>query len=132
MGFIHTLIGPDHYLPFIVISKARNWSRTKTAVITFLCGLGHVLSSVVLGMVGIAAGISLEWLVSTESHRGEIAAWLLTAFGLLYCIWGIRQAILNRPHTHKHVHMGGNEHVHEHTHNGKHVHIRMTRKIRTK
>ena len=30
IGFIHTLIGPDHYLPFIVLSKARNWSTKKT------------------------------------------------------------------------------------------------------
>ena len=22
IGFIHTLLGPDHYLPFIVLSKA--------------------------------------------------------------------------------------------------------------
>jgi ABC-type nickel/cobalt efflux system permease component RcnA len=122
LGFIHTLIGPDHYLPFIVISKARGWSRGKTAVVTFLCGLGHVASSVVLGMVGIAAGLSLEWLVSTESNRGDIAAWLLTAFGLLYCIWGLRQAWLNRPHTHRHAHLAGSEHEHEHTHSSNHAH----------
>ncbi|MFC1674536.1 hypothetical protein ACFL1K_01385 [Candidatus Omnitrophota bacterium] len=26
IGFLHTLFGPDHYLPFIVMSKARQWS----------------------------------------------------------------------------------------------------------
>jgi hypothetical protein len=54
IGFIHTILGPDHYLPFIVLSEARKWSLRKTMLITFFCGLGHVLSSVVLGLVGIA------------------------------------------------------------------------------
>ena len=27
IGFIHTLTGPDHYLPFIVMSKARKWTQ---------------------------------------------------------------------------------------------------------
>ena len=48
LGFVHTILGPDHYLPFIVLSEARKWSLRKTMLITFLCGLGHVLSSVVL------------------------------------------------------------------------------------
>ena len=37
IGFFHTLLGQDHYLPFIVMSKARNWKIIKTLSITFLC-----------------------------------------------------------------------------------------------
>jgi len=51
VGLIHTLIGPDHYLPFIVMAKARKWSPLRTGWITLLCGLGHVGGSVVLGVV---------------------------------------------------------------------------------
>ncbi len=29
IGFFHTLFGPDHYVPFIVMSKARKWSFSK-------------------------------------------------------------------------------------------------------
>ena len=29
IGFFHTLFGPDHYLPFIVMGKARKWSVKK-------------------------------------------------------------------------------------------------------
>ena len=46
LGVIHTLLGPDHYLPFIVLSKARNWSRPRTLWITFISGVGHVSGSV--------------------------------------------------------------------------------------
>ena len=118
----HTLLGPDHYLPFIVMAKARRWSLRKTAWITVLCGLGHIVGSVVLGLVGIAAGVALHVLELTETVRGEIAAWLLMAFGLVYGAWGVRQAIRNRPHTHRHVH-AGHDHAHTHTHAGTHVHV---------
>jgi hypothetical protein len=53
LGFFHTLLGPDHYLPFIMMSWARGWSGLKTGLITFLCGLGHICSSVVLGLIGV-------------------------------------------------------------------------------
>jgi hypothetical protein len=56
IGFVPTVLGPDHYLPFVAMSHARNWSRLRTIVITALCGVGHVLSSVVLGLVGLGAG----------------------------------------------------------------------------
>jgi len=122
IGFVHTLVGPDHYLPFIVLSKSRGWSVRKTTVITLLCGAGHVASSVLLGAIGIAAGIALGSLELTESVRGEVAAWLLTAFGLVYLVWGIRAAVRNRPHTHRHAHLGSTEHGHEHTHDADHAH----------
>ncbi|MCW4043142.1 MAG: hypothetical protein NWE90_05410, partial [Candidatus Bathyarchaeota archaeon] len=81
IGFVHTVLGPDHYLPFIVISRARNWSLPKTLLISFFCGLGHVLSSVVLGFVGIALGVAVLRLETVESFRGGAAAWLLIGFG---------------------------------------------------
>ena len=83
IAFFHTLLGPDHYLPFIVVSKARQWSLAKTTWVTFLCGLGHVVGSIVLGLLGIAAGIALKRVELIESIRGNIAAWFLMAFGIV-------------------------------------------------
>ncbi len=123
IGFIHTVTGPDHYLPFIMMSKARNWSDAKTAAITFVCGIGHVMSSVVLGLIGVAFGVALVKLELIESFRGDIAAWLLTAFGFTYFVWGVWRVIKNKPHTHSHIHEEGTPHSHEHNHNGVHVHV---------
>jgi len=123
IGFAHTLLGPDHYLPFIVLSKARSWSTKKTVLITFLCGLGHVLSSVVLGFAGIALGVAVSRLEVVESLRGEISSWVLIGFGVMYTAWGIRRAFRNRPHTHFHAHGEGEAHTHEHGHVGEHVHV---------
>lgn len=92
-------------------------------LITFLCGLGHVLSSVVLGLIGIAVGISVTRLVSVESFRGNIAAWLFIAFGLVYMIISIRNLIKKRKHSHSHFHIDGEKHVHEHNHHKEHTHI---------
>lgn len=101
IGFTHTLFGPDHYLPFIALSKARKWNLGKTLCITFLCGLGHVLSSVILGLLGVTLGWAVVGLEIFESTRGEIAAWLLIIFGLLYFIWGMKKAFQNKPHSHE-------------------------------
>jgi sulfite exporter TauE/SafE len=123
IGFFHTLFGPDHYLPFIMISWARKWSTVKTAVITLLCGLGHIGSSVVLGLIGVALGLAVKKLEFVESFRGNIAAWLLIAFGLAYLIWGLRRAYRNQPHSHHHTHFGIDTHSHSHSHFEEHTHI---------
>lgn len=123
LGFIHTALGPDHYLPFIMMGRARRWSLSRTAMITFLCGLGHVLSSVVLGLVGYFVGMQVMKLEAFEAFRGSIAAWLLIGFGFAYFIWGVHRAIRNTPHRHVHVHGDKGEHEHAHTHTHQHTHV---------
>ena len=123
IGFLHTLLGPDHYLPFIVMGKVRKWSMVKTTWITLLCGVGHVGSSVLLGFIGIALGLAVTKLVVVESFRGNLAAWALIAFGLVYFVWGIRRALKNKPHEHSHFHADENIHIHQHVHTEEHVHV---------
>ena len=123
VAFLHTLFGPDHYVPFIVMSKAGKWSTIKTTWITILCGIGHVGSSIILGFVGIGLGIAVAHLQSLESIRGNIAGWIVIAFGLIYTIWGIRRAYRNKPHTHWHPHSDGHIHDHTHVHSEEHTHV---------
>ncbi len=123
IGFLHTLLGPDHYLPFIVMSRARQWSSLKTAVVTTLCGIGHVGSSVLLGMIGIALGLAVAGLKAVEAFRGDLAAWALIAFGLVYMAWGVRRAWRGKTHEHRHQHAEAVSHAHEHDHGGEHVHV---------
>lgn len=100
LGFVHTILGPDHYLPFIVLSKARKWSSNKTMWITFFSGIGHVGSSVLIGLLGIALGFSLNKLENIEAFRGELVGWMLLAFGVLYTIYGIYKYIKSSHHFH--------------------------------
>jgi sulfite exporter TauE/SafE len=122
IGFIHTVLGPDHYLPFIVLSQSRKWSMRKTTLVTILCGTGHVLGSLLLGIIGISFGIAVTNLEIIESTRGNIAAWALTTFGFVYLVWGIRMAIRNKSHSHFHDHIDGLVHEHKHTHTKDHSH----------
>ena len=152
LGLVHTVIGPDHYLPFIVIGRARRWTLRKTLGVAFLAGLGHILSSVLLGFLGIGLGIAVGKLEGVESTRGEIASWLLIGFGLAYFVWGVRRAWKDKPHTHLHDHAAvaqpaghdhdahrepapapaavepapGRDHLHEHAHShaaAEHAHV---------
>ena len=123
IGLLHTLLGPDHYLPFIVMARARKWSLAKTTCITAMCGAGHVLSSIVLGIIGIALGISINKLEAIESFRGGLAAWLLIAFGVGYFAWGVIRARKSRPHVHWHAHGDASMPIHKHTHSKDHLHL---------
>ncbi len=123
IGFLHTVFGPDHYLPFIVMGRARRWSLGKTSLITLLCGIGHILSSVLIGAVGIVLGVVVFKLEALEAFRGNIAAWALIGFGFAYFVWGLHQAIKNRPHRHLHIHGTWPEHAHEHSHTREHAHV---------
>jgi sulfite exporter TauE/SafE len=104
------------------MSRARRWSLARTGVITLLCGVGHVLGSIALGLIGVALGIAITRLETFESFRGSIAAWLLIGFGLAYFVWGIHRAIRNRPHEHAHIHDDNEVHVHKHVHHKEHAH----------
>jgi sulfite exporter TauE/SafE len=116
IAFLHTATGPDHYLPFIALSKARGWSLGRTIFWTIVCGCGHVWSSVFLGLGGAALGWSLSKVSWLENVRGGIAGWVMLAFGLLYGIWGLYRAYKNNPH--KHFDLGDNNdiYVYEHKH----------------
>lgn len=129
VGFIHTVTGPDHYLPFVVIAKARKWTMAKTSLITLACGIGHVGSSVVLGGLGIALGVMLSKIEGVESFRGNLAAWAFVFLGLGYMVWGIYRALRNKPHQHIHYHAGETTHDHAHTHVQHHDHVHKKEKI---
>ena len=123
VGVVHTLLGPDHYLPFIAMARARGWSGPRTLAITLACGLGHVGASLVLGALGVVFGWSLTGLSRIDEARGNIAVWLLVGFGLAYAAWGVRSAARSRPHRHLHAHDNGTLHSHGHTHRGEHAHV---------
>lgn len=116
ISFLHTITGPDHYLPFIALSKARGWSFSKTIFWTVVCGCGHVWSSVLLGLIGAGIGWSLSNLQGFEGIRGGVAGWMLLGFGLLYCVWGLHKAVQNRKHKHFDLADDGSVYVFEHHH----------------
>ncbi|MFI3259948.1 MAG: hypothetical protein R3Y16_07630 [Rikenellaceae bacterium] len=116
IAFLHTSVGPDHYLPFIVLSKSRGWSLSKTILLTIVCGAGHVLSSVILGIIGVFVGWQLSEVEIFQDIRGNMSSWALLIFGVAYLIYGVMQT--RKPQAHKHFDvMGDDVYVYEHKHN---------------
>ncbi|SFN51769.1 Sulfite exporter TauE/SafE [Chitinophaga sp. YR627] len=113
---LHTVTGPDHYIPFIALSRVRGWKIGKTVAWTLLCGIAHVGSSVLLGLLGIGLGWSLSRISGVEDLRGGLAGWALLTFGLLYTIWGLKRAWSNKVHKHFDVYDNGEIYVYEHKH----------------
>lgn len=124
LAAVHTLIGVDHSIPFIVLGRARGWSLRRTLGVTGVCGVAHVLSSVLIGLVGVMLGVALERLSWLESARGLVAAWLLIGFGLTYAAWGLWRSSRGQLPTVRdtppdgptrgpaHTHRGGSAHAH--------------------
>ncbi|MEW5798347.1 MAG: hypothetical protein AB1728_05020 [Bacteroidota bacterium] len=99
VGALHSL-APDHWIPFVALARAQQWSRWKTTYSVFLAGLGHVSSSVVIGLIGIVVGMATEHVSGWETIRGDVASLLLIGFGVAYMIYGLKQ--LGKGHTHTH------------------------------
>ncbi len=127
VGVVHTILGPDHYLPFVAMARAGGWTVPRTLAVTTACGLGHVAGSVAIGLVGLALGVAVMRLETLEAFRGDTAGWLLIGFGLVYFVWGLVRAFRSRSgghgHAHVHAHADGTVHAHEHTHHGEHLHV---------
>ncbi len=84
---VHTLI-PDHWLPFVVVSRSEGWSDRKTGAMTAASGALHVTISIALGLAVLLAGRGAEAAVESIGHLLETtSAWLLICFGGVYMTW---------------------------------------------
>ena len=97
---VHTITGPDHYLPFIAIAKSRGYSLKKTLLWTFVCGLGHIGSALViaLGFVYLSHLITDTRFTWIEDNRSDLAAYALIGLGGAYLLWALRHRWLHKHH----------------------------------
>ena len=107
VGSLHSL-APDHWVPIAAVARARNWSRARTARVSFICGLGHVTVSVLLGLLALMFGAQL--FESLGERMVSVAGFLLIGFGVAYAVWGMLGAFAHRIHGHHHHHY---DHVHD-------------------
>lgn len=92
----HTLI-PDHWLPFVLVGRARGWSSRTTALVSGLSAVVHVALSAVLGLLAIGAGELVAKAIGHQLERASGA--LLVVFGTAYALWAWRKG--------GHFHPGG-------------------------
>ncbi|MFZ5973773.1 MAG: hypothetical protein ACOYXA_19505 [Bacteroidota bacterium] len=93
LSILHALI-PNHWLPVLAISRKENWSIGETTYVTFLSGLSHALSTILIGVVIGWLGVRLAENITSFAHL--IAPIILIALGLFY---------IYQHHRHKHFHL---------------------------
>ncbi|MDB6166835.1 MAG: hypothetical protein JWQ83_1975 [Lacunisphaera sp.] len=66
-AFLHAAI-PTHWLPFVIVGRARGWSRRRILTAVALAGGGHIVATTALG-VGLAwFGVGLNERFDTAFH----------------------------------------------------------------
>jgi ABC-type nickel/cobalt efflux system permease component RcnA len=117
VGVLHTLV-PDHWAPIVVLGRQQGWSISRTVRAAIIAALGHVTSTLALGVVLWAVGASLA---ARYGHAVSlVAALAMIVFGawIAYQGWKeMREAHAEGvAHSHAHAHEGGLRHVHPHRH----------------
>lgn len=92
VGFFHTILGPDHTLPIVALSQAGRWRMAKTLLFTFCCGIAHIVSAVLIGVVGLRLGSNMLNLAGIEALRAEVVAWSFILWGMTFLLWGLRKS----------------------------------------
>ncbi|MCC6414516.1 MAG: hypothetical protein IT582_01195 [Opitutaceae bacterium] len=83
VAFFHAAI-PTHWLPFVLVSRARSWSRAKTIGVALFAGLGHVALTSALGLLVAWFGFQLD---EEIGHAfGPVAGGALILIGA-YFLW---------------------------------------------
>lgn len=93
LSIFHALI-PSHWLPVLAIGRQENWPVRQILWVTFLAGLAHVLSTVLLGSALAAAGGAMAG--QAEVFAQWMAPAILVALGGYY-VW--------RHYYHHHFHL---------------------------
>ncbi|MBL7756006.1 MAG: hypothetical protein JNL59_01385 [Chitinophagaceae bacterium] len=93
ISLLHAII-PNHWLPVLAIGRKEGWSLAETTRITFLSGLAHVLSTVIIGLLLALIGNQLAGYI--EDFSRIIGSAILILMGLYF----IRQH-----YTHHHFHV---------------------------
>lgn len=111
VAFFHAAI-PTHWLPFVLVSRARGWKRSKTLLVSAVAGLGHVALTSLLGLAIAWFGFQLD------EHLGEVFSWITGGVLLVIAaFYGWRQ-LRGRGVLHHHApgghHQASEECGHEH------------------
>jgi hypothetical protein len=56
IGVLHTAV-PDYWVPITLIARQRAWSQRETALAAAQAGLGHVVTTLIIGLVVWFAGV---------------------------------------------------------------------------
>jgi nickel/cobalt transporter (NicO) family protein len=115
VGVLHTIV-PDHWVPITLIARQRGWSKGETANAAFKAGIGHVLSTLVIGIAVWIAGVAFATRFGNIVDTAASVA--LIAFGSWIAISALREIRGSGGHGHSHGHGHGHGRSHDFSHLG--------------
>ena len=92
-------LSPDHWFPFVVIGRANNWRTVSVLGLALLAALGHVTTSIVVGLLTVFAGHGAPSEVIEVIK--EVTPALLIVFGSGYAAISFYKLRMSR-HGHSH------------------------------
>lgn len=106
VAFLHAAI-PTHWLPFVLVARARGWTRLKTLAVTAVAGLGHVALTTLLGL-------AIAWLgFQIDEQAGRAFPWIAGAMLLGFAFFYMWRQWRGGGICHHHP-PGGHHHADEH------------------
>ena len=117
LGCFHAAL-PDHWVPIAVVARANRWPIRQVVKTSLWAGTGHVVGSLLLGVLIIAIGFGVQSIVAVE---GKIVGLFLVATGIGFLAWGLWAKRTGRGH-HHHPHGVGPGHAHGDADGGAHGH----------
>jgi len=99
LSLIHAAI-PNHWIPLIAVSKTEKWTNKETLFATFITGIAHTLSTVIIGIIVGFVGLKLFEHYSNVSEI--IAPIILISIGILYLFFDLKASHHHHHHHHHH------------------------------
>ncbi len=105
IGVLHTMV-PDHWVPITLVARQYRWSKRETGRFAALAGMGHVLTTLLLGLfvwgAGKAAAFRFGHALDTYASLG------LVLFGGGFALRAFWEARESGEEGHSHAHSHGN------------------------
>ena len=93
ISLLHALI-PNHWLPVLAIGRKEGWTLAETTRVTFIAGLSHVISTIIIGLLLGLIGSELS------EHIEHFTRYIAPAILILMGMYFVRQH-----YTHHHFHL---------------------------
>jgi len=93
LSILHGVI-PNHWLPVLAIGRKENWTINEVTRVTFLSGLAHALSTIIIGVIIGLLGLKLTESVQHFSHI--VAPSVLILLGIFF---------IYQHHRHRHFYL---------------------------
>ncbi|MFN3697316.1 MAG: sulfite exporter TauE/SafE family protein [Pseudobdellovibrio sp.] len=96
---------PTHWLPFVLASRAQKWNYWRTLSILFIAGIGHVVTTTVIGAGVIWFGINYHSVFSSGFYWVMvISVGLVGFFNVIQHFRGAKHSHCDHTHPHSHDH----------------------------